>query len=254
LSRGASKVRGLLWVLLAAVLAAGAALALPWAARRVPWSVERGLGDAVGFLPPGQPCSGQARASALFDALVARIYPVLADDADIPLKVEVIHGKTVNAFAALGGRVYVFEGLIDQARSPEELAGVLAHEIEHVRNRHVIQGVAVDLLTLEGLRLALPGDPQDTRLAHLLLNLQFSRGQEAEADEKGLERLRRAQVDAAGFEQFFARAQAAPAPPQFLSSHPSNEARRALAARLRGYPVRPVLEPGQWEVLSAICR
>jgi len=215
------------------------------------------LGTVAGMVPPGDVCQGRARpeSGALLDKLVRRIYPLSPDDKAIPITVEVIRGETVNAYATLGGRIYVFDGLLRQARSPEELAGVLAHEIEHVRERHIIQAMAVNLLTYKTLTMILPGSgPLDASSAYLFLSLQFSRQEEAEADSGGLERLRSAQVDAAGFEEFFARAQRLPAPPAILSNHPSNESRRELAARYRGYPTRPVLDPGEWAALGAICR
>jgi predicted Zn-dependent protease len=251
----ASKAKGLLWVLGAVAFAAAAAWSLPDLARQVPWPVERWLGGIAGAVPDAHLCRGRPAASALLERLVRRIDPVLPGDEAIPVTVEVVRGKTVNAYATLGGRIYVFEGLLAQARSPEELAGVLAHEIEHVRNRHIIQGLAVNLATLEALRVIVPGgEAVRSRLAYTLLSLQFSRQQEAQADELGLARLRAAQVDAAGLEQFFARAGRLAEAPPFLSNHPSSELRRALAAQARGYPTRPVLAPEEWVTLGEICR
>jgi predicted Zn-dependent protease len=252
-----SKTKGLMWVLLTVGVATGLVFGLPRLARHVPWSTERWLAGVVGGAPPGALCTGHDRSDskAALDKLAQRIYPLATDDKAVPITIDVVRGSTINAVATLGGRVYVFEGLLKQAASPEELAGVLAHEIEHVLNRHIIQGLAVNLLTLQALRVILPGgDPSGARMAHLLLTMQFSRREESEADEKGLERLRSAQVDAAGFEQFFARAQQMPSPPAFLSNHPSNESRKALAARFRGYATLPVLEPGEWQSLKAICQ
>jgi predicted Zn-dependent protease len=132
---------------------------------------------------------------------------------------------------------------------------VLAHEIEHVRNRHIIQGMAVNLLTLGAVGGAAHGDPSaGSRLAYLLLTMKFSRQQEEEADTRGLERLRKAQIDAAGFRDFFERAQKMPEAPPIMSNHPSSAYRADLAARFSGYPVRPVLNPDAWRVLGAICR
>jgi len=250
-----TKARGLAWLLATVLCAAGAALALPWLARHVPWGVERWLGSVAGAAPPVAPCHGQPQAQALLARLVGRIYPVYPEDRDLPITVEALPGKTVNAYATLGGHIYVFDGLIQQARTPEELAGVLAHEIEHVRRRHILQGVALQLFTAQALRIVLPGDgAAGAQGAGLLLNLQFGRSQEAEADEQGLRRLQAAQVDAAGFADFFARAQQLPEAPQILSSHPPSAARRELAERLRGYAVRPVLGAGEWQALGAICR
>jgi beta-barrel assembly-enhancing protease len=252
LSDSASKAKGLLWVLGALVLAGVAAVSLPVLVRHVPWPVEEWLGGAIGLVPPGQVCDAHPESLAALDALVARIYPISKDDI-APVSVRLIRGETVNAFATLGGRVYVFQGLLEQARTPEELAGVLSHEIEHVRNRHILQGFVVGLATFQALRIAIPPGGGD-QVARELLSLQFSRDQEGEADEKGLERLRAAQVDARGFEDFFERAAKLPSAPAIVSSHPSSDVRRELAQRFRDYPTRPVLDAREWRALSGICR
>ena len=57
----------------------------------------------------------------------------------VPITVRVIPEKTVNAFAAPGGQVVLFSGLIEKAESPEEVAGVMAHEIAHAIERHPMQ-------------------------------------------------------------------------------------------------------------------
>ncbi len=248
-----SKARGLAWVVVVCAAAAATVPALPWLAGHVPWSVERFLAGVLGGAPGGEVCArhAPAAAQAAFDRLVARIYPIDARDAQVPITVTVLRGKAINAFATLGGHIYVFDGLIRQARSPEELAGVLAHEIAHVRQRHVIEGIAVSLATLGAVGGTDPSAA--SRMATVLLTMTFSRTQEAEADRDGLERLRRAQVDAAGFADFFDRAAKSPEPPAFLSSHPGSAERAALAAQYRGYGVRPLLDAAAWKAIGGIC-
>ena len=254
MSEVGSKGKGLLWVLGTLLTAAAAAYALPIMVRHVPWRAEEWIGGAVGMIPPGEECAAHAPSRAALDALVARIYPLSKDDV-APVSVRVIHGETVNAFATLGGRIYVFQGLLEQARTPEELAGVLAHEIEHVRNRHILQGFVVGLFTFQALRVAVPeGGGSGDQVVRELLGLQFSRDQEGEADEKGLERLRAAQVDPGGFADFFERAAKQQSPPAILNSHPSSESRIALAGRFRGYATHPVLDALQWSALTGACR
>jgi predicted Zn-dependent protease len=250
-----SKAKGLLWVAAAGLAGALAVPGLPVVARHTPWFIEHALAGLIGTGPGAAPCSGRAQPAAapLFEKLTRRIYPLDSEDAALPITIAVVPGKAVNAYASLGGHIYVFDGLIQEAQSPEELAGVLAHEIEHVRNRHVLQGAAVNLLTFGAL--ASGGDPSaGSRLAYLLLTMKFSRQQEEEADLQGLERLRKARVDAAGFQAFFDRARKMPEAPALLSSHPPSAYRSQLAARFRGYPVEPVLSAGEWQTLQSICR
>jgi predicted Zn-dependent protease len=214
----------------------------------MPWSAERRLGALVA--PPLQGCRGREGAVQLA-RLTARLYPLYPEDASFPLDVDVVRGKTVNAFALPGGRVHVYEGLLAQARSPEELAGVLAHEIEHVRRRHIVQSLVARLVTLGALRLAFSGGAP---LAETVLSLSFSRQQETEADEGGLRRLRDARVDTAGFAAFFERVSRGPRVPALLSDHPAGRDRAALARRYSGGPISPIMSPDDWKALQAICR
>jgi beta-barrel assembly-enhancing protease len=248
-----SKRKGLIWVGAAAGIAILAGVGLPRLAKHIPWSVERKLGLLTDQAEERAICRAPSSpAEHALTKLVTRLYPLGDGDPEIPVSIAVVRGDTVNAFATLGGRIYVYDGLLQQAQSAEELAGVLAHEIEHVRQRHIMQGAVVSLVTWGGLKLIF--QTGDSGMTHLMLSLSFSREQEAEADEGGLERLRTAGVDAAGFARFFERARAAGAAPSILSSHPADSERAARAARFTGYPTRPVLTPAEWGELRGICK
>ncbi|MBS0393251.1 MAG: M48 family metallopeptidase [Proteobacteria bacterium] len=246
-----SKLRGLLWAGMVAGLGVAAAAGLPRLARHVPWGVERWLGTFGASGAEAGVCSASAPATASLQRVLRRLYPLATDDRNVDIDVQVIRGDTVNAYATLGGHIFVFDGLLQEARTPEELAGVLAHEIEHVRQRHIVQGAVVALATWGGLRAVFGGSGNG--VARTLLSLSFSREQEAEADEQGLQRLRAAQVDAAGFAHFFERGAQSAALPALLSSHPSDPQRAERAAHFRGYPTRPVLAPEEWAALRGIC-
>ena len=249
-----SKAKGLVWVAAACGVATGVALGLPWAATRVPWSVERWLGG-LGAVP-AHLCNSRsdAESAAALDTVLRRIYPLDAADRSLPITVEILADPSVNGFATLGGHIYVYQGLLEQAQSGDELAAVLAHEIAHVRNRDVIQGVAVNLFTWGGLRAALPGGGGSTsEIAYLLLTLKFSRQQENQADEDGLERLRKARVDPLGLARFFERMGSLESPPAIISNHPASSARAALAAQQVGYASEPVLTTDEWARLRKFC-
>lgn len=143
----------------------------------------------------------------------------------------------VNAFALPGGVVVVNDGLIDATASAEELAGVLAHEVQHVELRHGLHAIVKQ----GGLSLAvtlLTGDASGTlagEVGRQLLELKFSRDAELEADATGFERLRNAGIDPAGMASFFLRLdeRRANGPPELFSTHPASERRaRALRERL----------------------
>ena len=252
-----SKIKGLLWLAAALLLGGGAALGLPFAARHIPWSVEKRLSALPKGVPEIQECDlgVQREAAALLKKAVRRVYPLYPADKDFPIEVKVIRGNTVNAFAFLGGQIFVYQGLLKQADSAEELAGVLAHEIEHVRRRHIIQGVLVRLMTAGALKVVLNGSGTlDPRIAGTILNLRFSREQEREADEGALQRLHDGRVDVAGFESFFRRAESMNSVPTFLSSHPANDARAQMAQRFAGAASDPIMSRSEWALVKNICQ
>jgi predicted Zn-dependent protease len=169
----------------------------------------------------------------------------------------------VNALAAPGGQILVYRGLIERARSPEELAGVLAHEIEHVLHRHTTRAVIQHAST--GLLLtALTGDmtgplAYGLESARVLGQLQYSRHAETEADRDGMKLLIAAAVAPEGMIGFFEDLSTGDHPRRvlrYLSSHPSTSDRitalRALASGAK-QPARPVLSEAQWRDLKAIC-
>jgi len=161
----------------------------------------------------------------------------------------------LNAFAAPGGVIVVHSGLILAADSPEELAGVLAHEVAHSELRHGLRA----LLKSMGLRLivsALVSGGIEQYLASTAANytdLKFSRDAEREADSEAIERLNAARIDArpmlSMFEKLADDAAAKGRPPEFLSTHPDLDERIAsLQARVGAQPP-PIAIRMDWQAV-----
>jgi Zn-dependent protease with chaperone function len=165
----------------------------------------------------------------------------------------VAKNDAINAFALPGGIIVVHTGLIQATRRPEELAGVLAHEIQHVEQRHSLEALVKDL-GLRGLWLLVTGDIGGGvlgRAALELTSLTFSRGAEQEADQRGFDLLVENGIDPSGMADFFIvmAEQAGPTPPPLLSTHPASQdrerdLRRRLAA-VRDRTFEP-LQMGSW--------
>lgn len=238
------------------------ALAL-FAAPRVPVAWEDSLGHSMmaHLAPPALICT-DARGQQALDAMMARL---LAPDGArrYTYQVRVVDRSDVNALAGPAGHIVVFRGLLDRTRSPEELAGVLAHEIEHVEQRHTTRALIQHAST--GLLIAaLTGDmtgpfAYGLESARVLGQLQYSRHAEEDADRDGMKRLLAAHIAPEGVIGFFEAMAKGDQPRnvlRYLSTHPSPgdriRALRALAARASGPPTA-VLADEDWQALKAIC-
>ncbi len=252
----ASKLKGLLWLIGGAGLAGIFALGIGPFARAIPWSWEERAAREIPANTVGE-CKANPKAEALLQKLVTRIYPLMPDDKNFSVSVQAVHDEQVNAFATLGGKIYLNSGLLAQAHSAEEVAGVLAHEIEHVHRRHIIQGVATRMLTAQGLSMVFSGgaDTSAADWAQYFLTMNFTRQQEDEADRGGLARLQQAHVDNKGFREFFERMEEEDGTAsKFLSDHPSSQSRAELVKEFPNSDVKTVLAPEEWAVLKTYCR
>ena len=123
------------------------------------------------------------------------------------LKVYILPVKQANALALPGGPIVIFEGLLYKAESPEELAGVLAHEIRHILLRHSTRGILRNMaesilvtIFLGDMNSVMEGIVQ---LAGQLETLGLSREMEAEADQKGMELIFSSNIDPHGMIRIF---------------------------------------------------
>lgn len=167
----------------------------------------------------------------------------------------VAEDPAVNAFAVPGGYVVVDTGLIKAAGSAEEVAGVLAHEVQHVELRHTLK----NLIRAAGWRVALSlalGDVSGGMIASAAANLgelKFSRDLETEADLGGLDALRKAGISPDGMVSLFSRlAQQDGASIPLLSTHPASTGRMQRlqeAIRQQGtWPAKPL--PYDWSSIK----
>ena len=234
-----------------------AALAAP----RVPVAWEESLGRSVAaqIAPPDQVCTDPPRQQAL-DAVLARLIGA-ARPSPYKFRVVVVDRPDVNALALPGGTIVVFRGLLEETTSPEALAGVLAHEIEHVLHHHTTRAIIQHTST--GLLLAaLTGDMTGPLVyglesARILGQLQYSRLAEEEADRQGMRLLLRAHVapgPVIGLFEHLSHSDRRSL--RYLSTHPSTGDRIAtlkeLAAK-KATAAEPLLPGMDWNDIRAIC-
>ncbi len=112
---------------------------------------------------------------------------------DMKYTFQVVDNKSVNAFATLGGYVYIHTGLIKTAENEAELASVIAHEIGHVGGKHVVRQMEKNAIA-NGVAKA--AGVQQSKLVQMGVDLAYkrpnSRRAEYDADTRGLRTLRRA--------------------------------------------------------------
>jgi predicted Zn-dependent protease len=225
------------------------------AAKKVPpeWEIKMGGAMRTALAPEGSRVDDPALA-AVIDSIVTRL------DAHAPphpyrFRVTVVRRPEVNALAAPGGELVFFTGLIEKTESPEELAGVVAHEMQHVLLRHSTRGIlrraSVGLILgfFIGDAGALTGLVQT---AEEIGGLAYGRADELEADRAGAALLVAAGIDPSRMVRMFetlAESEAdVPAALSYLSTHPATEDRIARLRREHPRPIdtRPIPTPEPW--------
>jgi beta-barrel assembly-enhancing protease len=134
---------------------------------------------------------------------------------------QVVQDDGINAFATMGGFVYVNTGLLKAADNEAQLAGVMGHEIGHIAGRHALQQMKQAALTQGLSSLAGVDTNQLAQIGvQVALTLPNSRKDEYDADERGLATLIKAGYAPTGLPEFLKKLVRANSSPEFLSSHP----------------------------------
>ncbi|WP_239125134.1 M48 family metallopeptidase [Leptolyngbya sp. CCY15150] len=159
--------------------------------------------------------------NAYIDEIGQALVPY-SDRSDIPYVFQVVDDEQVNAFATMGGYVYVTTGLIEEADNEAELASVIGHEIGHIVGRHAVKqmrerAIAAGVASAAGL-------DRNTAVAigvELAINRPNSRQDEYEADELGLANLVEAGYAPSAMVSFMEKLLGGGSVPTFLSTHPN---------------------------------
>jgi len=221
-------------------------LVVDWVAPRLSGDLERKLGVVFTRTLDIAPDSSQNRkwAQGLADRIQARCVNL-----PYQFKIHINPSKKVNALAFPGGNIVVCQGLLDQVASENELAFVLCHEMGHYAHRDHLRGLGRTMILMAMATLIFG---QDSGVADFLIQsiglaeLNFSRQQETEADEFGLQTLHCFYGHVGGSTDFFAKISADHNPGRwghYFSTHPANErriARLKSLARELGYDLAPV--------------
>ena len=254
------------WLAVAAVIVAG--VAGLWVADVSPARIVAGLipdsarervgKQVIASMAEKRPvCRAPAGAAAL-DKLTAR----LSAAANTKFNVVVVDWSVLNAFAAPGEQILLTRELVQNARSADEVAAVLAHEMGHGLERHPETGFVRMLGMSAALELMTGGTGLFGSAGLVLAQLSYTRQAEEQADDHSYRLLRLAGIAPAGLRDFFKRAseleeksEIAKTMGQFdiLRTHPQSAARAKRAAAQPTYPASPALNDEDWQALKDIC-
>ncbi|HIF40679.1 MAG TPA: M48 family metallopeptidase [Planctomycetes bacterium] len=201
----------------------------------LPYSVDEIIGEQVwGSMDLG----GDEVSDPEVRAAVQAIFDRLTPHSELPeaeFQFKIIDSEVVNAFALPGGYITVFTGLLTEASSPEEVAGVIAHEMAHVTRRHGLRRMAHSVGLWASVTLVLGNTDVLASIARDLFTLAsvngYSQDQETDADLEGVRMLMAAGIDPIGLAHFFEHLAEehgdVPDSLAWFSTHPQHEERIA---------------------------
>ena len=234
-------------------------------APRIPASWEEQLGISVleQLAPLANRCVDQNRLPAI-ESIVTRLSRAMPDSL-YHIRLTVVDRPVMNAFALPGGQVVVFRDLLEATETPEQLAGVLAHELQHIYKQHSTRAI-IEQASTSLLIAAVSGDftgalAYGIEGARVLGVLRYSRLHEDEADREGLLLLQTIGIDPAEMIDFYHVMEAQhphdSAALSYLSTHPHTDDRIAKLTKLAGgpspHPVK-LFSHEEWKDLRSLCR
>jgi len=247
---------------LAAVFLLGVPLAAGPIAEQIPARYREQIGDISWSQVDAfvDYCSDSDEASRILNEtayrMMARSDVAMRDE----IWITIVDADFPNAFALPDNSIVVTDDLIALAEHPDELIGVIAHEIAHIERNHVMKNIVrgVGAGVFFDVVFGGAGAGQMVAIASVnLSSLRFSREDESDADHRGLEYLAAANIDTAGLARFFDRLSelehSAGSIPTMLSTPPATAARAAAArAQARG-GLRPSMESADWRQVRLAC-
>jgi len=239
--------------------------ALPLLADRlaplVPNALERRIGDAaegqIRLAFGGKPC-GNSAGRVAFNKLVKQLS--VAAGIDAPVRADVLDTPIPNAFALPGGKVYLFSGLLAKAENPDEIAGVLAHELGHVHHRDNTRNMIYSGGTsfLIGLLFGdVTGSGALIFASRSLVTASYSREAEQGADDFAIDVMHRLgrPTKPMGELMFRVTGKQGDTTPSILANHPLTEDRlKHLSDEDRPASGPPLLTADEWTALKAVCK
>jgi Zn-dependent protease with chaperone function len=234
----------------------------------VPWNTEVSLGNAAEQQILQQLNGGVAarvcteKADGAGAIALQTMVDRLTRHASLPGKadIKILDMAMENAFTLPGGKILLMRGLIEKAQSPDEVAGVLAHELGHMVHRDAMRG----LIHAGGVSFiigTLLGDFTGAGAliigSKFLIGNRYSRENESEADRFAIDIMTKAGGDVKALGRFLARVAKVPGEKQMelLLSHPVTDDRiTEINSRAPAWQGQAILTADEWSALKAACK
>lgn len=226
------------------------------------WAEKRLAENYINLLAPEKSrCKDERRLEKL--NLIMNKLLDSSPDTRYKFNLTVVKSDIVNAFALPGGDIVFFSALIEESDNPEQVAGVMAHELQHVINRHGTKGL-VKQLSFDVILSALTGSSdggnaavQAVKLAGIL---KYGRDFEEEADREGVKMMIKSNINPNGMVEFFEKInnkeEDLPKYLEYFSTHPKTVSRidnlKDYANRYSDKP-ETLFTKKEWEDIKKIC-
>ena len=225
------------------------------------WAEKRLADNYMNLLAPEKSrCKNEKRLEKL-NLMMNKLLESI--DTRYKFNLTVVKSDIVNAFALPGGDIVFFSALIEESDNPEQVAGVMAHELQHVINRHGTKGL-VKQLSFDVILSALTGSSdggnaaiQTVKLAGIL---KYGRDFEEEADREGVKMMIKSNINPNGMVEFFEKIneeeEDVPKYLEYFSTHPKTGSRIAnLKDYASSYSDKPekLFTEKEWEDIKKIC-
>ena len=219
--------------------------------------IEVALKDGAGF----EICDPNP--DSLANRAIARFAKQAVEGSGTPFtpRIQVVRSSVPNAFALPGGNSFYFSALLEKTETPDEFAGVMAHELGHVVHRHGMEqlistsatGLLIGFILGDMTGLSVAGG-----IGAALIDTRFSREAEREADRYSLATAQRLGFSPAGMVSLLERVSTDDAMTRamaLLSTHPLTSERRAALETIEVTQVAttPAFTPEEWAAIKAIC-
>ncbi len=216
---------------------------------------ERKIGNLIiDVLEANHPEMEGEQAKYLVDSLKEII--TLKNNLKEKSTIYILKSDEINAFALPGNNLVIYSALINYCKTPEELTGVIAHELAHIEHHHISKKLAkeIGLSALVSAADKNVGSVIAKQLAQTITSTGYDRAMEREADKSAVEYVTKAQINREQLANFLLRLsneeKSAPTALEWFSTHPDTKERVAdILSQSGGTPVStaPILSDSLWQ-------